>query len=177
MMALLRLVWSLCLLKASPSDMPHSVLLLMIFVILEFLLASFQLTFFLGFEIAITQASVLIGVLVAYIYSVLLTGSKASRFVQTATSLLAVNVLLDCLHMPVLIINEHITATGQPTLGLILFSVIVFIYIIALNIWLIMITSHVFARALDAAFSTGLLVTVAMLALNVVSVAFLQHYS
>ena len=135
-------------------------------------------------EIAVVHAIVLVGMIIAFIYFILLTGNKSDRFIQTATTLFAVNVLNNLLHLPVLIIANHVISphvanqviiTQQHPLLLLLFTVFALFYIIALNIWLILITAYVFSSALEKPLLTGLLITIAMLGVNVLGTAFLMN--
>lgn len=175
MSALFRLIWSICRLEAGPEQMPYSPVLLTILMICEFILAWYQFSLQLGMEVAIVHAIILVGIFMVFIYLTLLMGKKPKRFIQTATSLLAVNVLINLLHMPVLILGDLLIYQGQNPLIIFLFTPTALIYIIALNIWLIMITAHIFARTMDTTFSTGLLITIAMLGVNVIGFVFLTN--
>ena len=141
MMALLKLFWEICLLRKGPQDVPVSRHLLFIVILLgisidivnlSIALPDAQLPAMLG--MSLSYSAVLIVTLSVLLY---LLGYRA-RILQTMTALFASGVIISLCSLPFIIVLGVIERPGM--FGLI---------ILALQIWSLVVASHILSKALN----------------------------
>ena len=141
MMALLNLFWGICLLRKGPQDLPASRHLLVMVILLGILidlvnlsvaLPEVQLPAMLG--MSLSYSLVLITTLSVLLYLL----GYAARILQTLTALFATGVVISLCSLPFIIV---IGTIERPSM----FSLI----ILALQIWSLVVASHILSKALN----------------------------
>lgn len=159
-------IWSICQLRAGPQSMPYSKGLLATLLLLTLLVNVLQLTSSLALDAAINQTGVMILSTVMFTYLILSIRNVANRFVQTLISLLAVSLLINLIMVPMVIMAPFIfhqdVAESIRFIGTFLYLVILFF----INLWLVLISAHIYHHALNISFFSGVLVTLALFGLN-----------
>lgn len=160
---LLTAYWDVCLLRRSPEDTPHSWLLLGTFSALYFLLMQLQWHFqTLPAEYTIKNPVVsgLLLMVANYLYLGLLLTllSKLNRFVQTATTIMAVHSIMHTMLMPLILIMSHMlvfSASGtaqpiEPNAGNLLLMIIMGVLSLVITIWQLVAIIHVLGKSMNA---------------------------
>lgn len=151
--ALLKLFWSICLLRHGPQDLPTSYPLLK-FCLLAYIVSG--LLFLLSgiAQISLFQALLLIlldtGVLVGLTYLILNILGHLARLVQTVTALAGVGAILQVIALPLgwwfLQTDEGIPPGALPALLWLM-----------LLVWSVAITGHILRHAFSVSFPFGVL--------------------
>lgn len=144
MNALLTLFLNLCFFKKGPQDIPASKELFYALIIAYAIISTLLL--FIGndrFDILL-QVAVEIALMLGFCWSLLFITKRTTRYQQTASALLATDVLISFLALPAMIL---LYSQG---------TAIVFLIIILLMIWHWFISAHIFSQALGQPFYFGL---------------------
>lgn len=144
MRRMVSLFWDICLLKKAPQDVPHSHVLLVIVVAVGFMVDNLNLGFAapkIGFPTVIWVVLLHISIFLGSLAVLLTLMGYAPRIVQTLTSLVGSGVIISLIAMPVLIISS-MTEKIEVAMG---FSIVLFM----LNIWSLVVTTHIFRHALS----------------------------
>ncbi len=167
MAQLLTTIWRICRFKAGPQDLPSS-LPLFIGLLLSNAIINLLALSLDGLNIDIVRQSiVLLIVPISFNYAVLSISKHKERFLQTITAQNAVNVLLSLLIIPLLMVHPHAPLTEQSTTSDVIISLFYIIVFLSFNVWLILITAHIYRHALSIRFMYGLLITFALMGINV----------
>lgn len=170
MTALITLLWDICRLRKGPEDMPYSPMLLGWLVGISVLLGWYQFSYRAEFAVALWHAILMLSASMMFTALILYVKGHLSRLVQTLTAIIGVNVLMNIIVMPLVLLQPFLVVTEPvKTFNFTLFLILVVVMIqLFLNVWLIIITAHIFRRALDTNFATGALVAIAMLGLDII---------
>jgi hypothetical protein len=148
MMALLRLFWNLCLFQQAPQDIPCSkallTLLVLIYVVVAFLVLLPQADVLKN----LLEVSVEISVIFAFVWLLLATVGKLSRYTQVLCAFLGSDALISLFAMPVLLStadSESVTIGAMSVL-------------LALMLWHWLVCGHIIRHALSQPLSLGLAV-------------------
>lgn len=161
MHALFQLFWSIATFKKGPDAVPYSWPLLALVALMNFLMAWHQFSYRVPIHSAALFAGILILILAGFSCLVLAVKGHASRCQQTITALLGVNFLINMLLYPLILLGPLLQ--WLPVL-----VYFILMAVLALNVWLLMITGHIYARALVLPFIAGLLVAVALLGIDII---------
>ncbi|GAB4393800.1 MAG: hypothetical protein Tsb005_13630 [Gammaproteobacteria bacterium] len=171
MKAIIRLFWQVCLLRLGPQDLPYSTTLFSLIILGYVGVNLAQGTFYQPLTSAIWQTCILLSVDLLFLAVVLYLRTKIARYIQTACAILGVNTLINVLILPVALIHVTFIAQINNELALFALGMLFLILVLGINIWLIVINSHIFRHALDVPFAGGLFVALALMASD-----FLAYY-
>ncbi|MCU7879582.1 MAG: hypothetical protein KZQ66_17290 [Candidatus Thiodiazotropha sp. (ex Lucinoma aequizonata)] len=148
MKALLITAVELCLLRRAPQDLPSSVFLLRLMVVLNLLLGILILVANQsGIVSAVLETLFELVLMFAVIYIAMSLMGKLPRFIQTATAIL-LSSLLPCLLMLLLIVWGYRSEPPEP--GLLLLVPV---------IWIIVVLGHIIRHTFVLPFSIGIAAT------------------
>ena len=164
----LQLIWRICKLQAGPEDVPHSNILLIGIVILSVLLGWLPMLLQKGLAAGLMTVVATLTVMVLFVYAVLQIRGLARRFVQTLTAIVSVDILIKLVALPFLILMAWMIAVKPEDSVLNTVSFLYLIVILVVNVWGIIVTAHIFRRALNTRFIVGLLITFAMIGLEMI---------
>ena len=168
MYQLIFLFWNICRLRARPEEIPYSTNLLWILVFFNILLGWGQLVIQ---EIAIEalfHSVILIGFALFFTVAVLQFKQMGSRVVQTLSAIMGTGLILSILITPLLVSQHYLIQMTQPfPLWAHVLSSITVILMLGVNVWILIITAHIFRHALDTRFAIGMLVTIALVGFNI----------
>lgn len=145
MFDLIKLLFDICLLKKAPQNLPYSLHLLKILVIISIALNFLLLKMSIYWFPALLKGVVGVLLLCGFSWICLFFSRKQARFCQTTSALLGVDALLDCFALPVIatmVLNQD--------------SLLAFLVMIVLIIWHWVITGHIMRNALEQSFSFSL---------------------
>ncbi|MCF6250310.1 MAG: hypothetical protein L3J75_03425 [Methylococcaceae bacterium] len=144
MYELIKLFFSICLLKKGPQDIPASIwllrLLIIVYVCVNFLILIISTDVFN----AVLQVFVEVLLILGLTWMILFFASKLARFQQTVSALMATDALISFLALPAMA-----TLVGQGT-------AMAFFAIVLLMLWQWLVSGHIFNNALDQPFTFGL---------------------
>jgi hypothetical protein len=154
MFKLTALLFEICLLKKAPQDLPYSVNLLKILVVINifvnFLLANISL----NWTDAIISAVAGVLLLTGFSWICLFFNHRQARFCQTTCALLGTDALISLFNLPVI-------ATIMLTQ-----SALAFLVMLGLIIWYWVITGHIMRNALEQSFIFSLGLTLLYLLIS-----------
>lgn len=141
----LKLFFDICRLKKEPQDIPNSVWLLRLLIIIYILISFF--TLFLSTDVinAILQVIVEISLLLGLTWIILWLAKKSERYQQTSCALIGTDALLSFIALPAI---ATMTLGQNSGLGL--------IAIIILMLWHWLVSGYIFGKALAQPFIFGL---------------------
>lgn len=139
---LLKLFIDICLLKKGPQDIPVSNWLFRLLIIICTFVDGIILVLSRHDLNAILQAMVEVILILGLTWVILNVAKKQARFQQTVSALLATDILISLLALPIMLINNG--------------SGFVFLIIILLMIWHWVVSGHIFSHALGKPFTFGL---------------------
>jgi hypothetical protein len=144
MYELIKLFFSICLLKKGPQDIPASSwlfrLLIIVYVCVSFLILILSSDVFN----AILQVFVEVLLILGLTGMILFFASKLARFQQTVSALMATDALISFFALPAMA-----TLVGQGT-------ALAFFAIVLLMLWHWLVSGHIFSNALNQPFTFGL---------------------
>ena len=170
MKPLIKLFWSICLLRRGPDDVPYLVPLLAITWIINLLLGWVQFSYRSPLFLALFQSTLVLIITTVFCYTVLYIKSFTNRFVQTLTALMGTTAVINLLIFPLIILQPYIVAQ-QSAIPIPLLSLIQMFYLLAviiMNVWLIMVMVHIFSLSLEVNYMFGLALTIALLGLDII---------
>lgn len=176
---LLKRYWRVSIFKDTPENTPYSAFLLVlaafvffILILLQWSIADIKQQF--RFSTSVFAALSLVASYFAYSFLLLTCYNKASRMVQTLTSLLASHVLIHFFAVPLLLITPLLMSTepGQP--GTLALSILYVILTLVLTAWQFLVTAHIYKSALDLEYFAAVLASFGLLACNILTVSFWQ---
>jgi hypothetical protein len=170
-------LFDLCRFRRGPEDMPYAPWLL---VVLLFVSGALQVGFNLhdGFKPALVVAAPVAGLAVIAAVFLLLRGrGMAERFVQTATALVAVNLLFDLpiklltLLLPMPVLEQYWTSPGAKLPVLTGIQTLVVMAVAALEVWRLCVWIGTLRRSLGLTLAAGVLVFLLLVFVNLVVAA------
>ncbi|STX51914.1 Uncharacterised protein [Legionella busanensis] len=174
--SLLKRYWQVIILKETPANTPHSFFLLglvtliyLTILVTQWTIADVKGTYSLTNSI-FTGMSLLLSFGV-YTKIILYLYKKGNRFAQTVTSLLMVNLIIHCLAFPLLFMTSYLLQADFKQTNMLLFTFIYIICTLILSIWQFIAITHVYRCALELSFFPAMLVSVGLLATNILTVS------
>lgn len=161
MRALVQLFWFIATFKKGPDSVPYSWPLLIVSLLINVLMAWHQFGYRVEIHMAFLYALLLVGIMVGFSFLVLLIKGHAERSVQVITALMGVNILINAFLYPLIFISPII----QMVPVLLYFILMI---VISLNVWLLMITAHIYSRALVLPFLGGVVIAVALFGVDLI---------
>ncbi len=117
---------------------------------------------------ALFHSVILIGFAMLFTYGVLQFKQMGGRVVQTLSALMGTGLILSVLMTPLLISQHFLIQINQPyPLWAHIMSSITVLLMLGINVWILIITAHIFMAALDTRFAIGMLVTIALVGFNI----------
>ncbi|MBS0358103.1 MAG: hypothetical protein JSS53_02365 [Proteobacteria bacterium] len=182
--SLAKLFRDVCLLKKGPQDIPYSVFLLILLCFLDFgqtLLfdmglnkvqkALDTLTLINSFKAILRLASSGL-----FVFIVLQIKQLSSRWIQTFTTMVGCNVLINIVAFPLIVLLFTIMPTEEAAAPSSMLSSLIFIFtiisVIAAGVWSILVNAHIFKHALNIKFFMGVLMTFACSGFTILIVNF-----
>lgn len=159
MQALIFRFFDICLLRAGPQDLPSSLFLLRLVVVLSVIvgtLLNLQTEEF-GQSLMISLFNVVW--LTAFLYFSLQWRGKLTRFRQTVIAMMGTNVILGLLMMPFLynLVAAEINNESAP---------VAFQFFLLLVVWDITVFAHIIRHSLDIRFAYGFIISFGYLILS-----------
>lgn len=151
---LLRLFFDICLLKAKPQDVPVSSALLLLALLLGVVSEVPGIAGSVGGLLPAIIISLLDAVLISVLLYIFLSlMNLSSRFVQTATAMFGIGVIINLLMLPVIrVLDVSPKDSNVMHLGSMLY--------IALLIWSMVIMGHILRHSFNLRLSSGVLIAV-----------------
>lgn len=171
--------WDICLFKDSPENTPYSISLMVLSSILLILLMTIEwdYSYFNSSEDLINNAFISICLVISYIiytYLTLYFKGLTSRLVQTVTSLYCINIIIHILVVPLLIIAPYLSLINLRNPFLIFVGILYLFFSLGLSVWQFVIIAHIYKFALNTTAIQSVLAAFGLMAVNVLTVSFLQ---
>ena len=150
MAALFKRFLNICLLSNGPQDIPHSIILFRILVVL------YLLTALAGWSVKLELATALLAsitdvlMLLVFIQLMLMGFAKSERFIQTASAMLGIGVIFQVLELPLMHVFVAEQQNASAEVGFIL---------LALYSWNLAIFAHIFREALSVRLLAAFIIT------------------
>ncbi|MDO9269715.1 MAG: hypothetical protein Q7T96_11480 [Methylobacter sp.] len=147
MFEVIKLLFDICLFKKGPQNLPPSVWLLRLLVVVDVIVSFLMISIHTNWLNSLLQAIVGALLVVGFSWVMLYAGRKSERFYQTSCALLGTDALISFFALP-----------GMASMMIGGGSLLVFTITIALMIWHWAVTGHIFRNALGQTwtFSLGL---------------------
>ncbi len=160
----------ICLFQKGPEDLPYSLTALIMAFSANALLTIFQFSIQKPVSDALWQGLLIVLLTMFYCYLILFLRGRGERFVQTAMALMLTGFMLSLLLMPIVFINPIFQPVVLPNFLKLILSVLVIAWLLLLQIWSVLVYSHIFRRSLDLAFFYGLLITLGLVGIEIIVV-------
>ncbi|TRX03558.1 hypothetical protein [Candidatus Methylobacter oryzae] len=147
MFEVIMLLFDICLFKKSPQDLPYSVWLLRLLIVIDVIVSFLMISLHAGWAVSLLQAVAGALLLVGFSWLMLYVARKWGRFYQTASALLGTDAMISFLALP-----------GMASMSIGVGAWLAFAITIALMIWHWLVTGYIFRNALEQSwtFSLGL---------------------
>jgi len=147
MFEVIKLLFDICLFKKGPQDLPPSIGLVRLLVVIDIIISFLMISINAGWLNALLQAIVGALLVVGFSWLMLYVDRKPERFYQTSAALLGTDALISFLALP-----------GMASMMIGRGSLLAFTITIILMIWHWAVTGHIFRNALGQTwtFSLGL---------------------
>lgn len=169
--------WRLSILKETPESSPYSIFLLVITGILFSLIMMIQWSF-TEFDFArdwlvsFMMAMSLNLSFILYTFAILKLQNLGSRFVQTATCLFGVYIIVHIVATPLFLIDPYLSTANLKN-PIFLFIGMIYLFItLGLSIWQFIITAHIFKFALSTTPVKSVLAAFGLMAVNILTISF-----
>jgi hypothetical protein len=156
MLALFDLFWDICLLRKGPEDVPASLALLKLSLLVYGITGLLIMLVSMELAPALLQTALDMALLGGLTYGVLSRRGYRTRFVQTLTALAGVGALLASITLPVVFWMDKETVDGSEA-GL---PLLVFLLLLG---WSIAVVSHILQHALSISRNQSILYTLGYL--------------
>lgn len=151
MYALIKPFVDLCLLRASPQDLPASPVLLGISVLAYFVAGWLLSAAVYGPGVGLLQTLADISFLSAYTYLFLWLNSRVERFTQTLTALLGAGAIITVVAIPLSTSVSRAVGSGEPVNGAAGLG-----YLLLMG-WLVVVYAHIYRHAFSKSWAMGLM--------------------
>ncbi|MCW8397651.1 hypothetical protein OQJ26_02470 [Legionella sp. PATHC038] len=171
--------WDICLLKDSPENTPYSVTRMVLSGVLLALLMTLEwnYSYFNSSEDMVNNLFISVCLVISYIiytYLILYFKGLTSRLIQTVTSLYCINIIIHILVIPLLILAPYLSLIHLRH-PIFLFMGIVYLFLsLGLSVWQFVITAHIYKYALSTTAIQSVLAAFGLIAVNILTVSFLQ---
>lgn len=166
-MQIVRLCWDLCLLRKGPQDFPYSIVLFVFVLLINALISFLLLVWQYTLRNSLLQIALMLLLTTAFTQVVLRLKNKETRFIQTTTALFASSTVISLLAFPLWLFQFYFLKDAEQNLLNALLGLIFLAVFIGLNIWVLIVTAHIFKSALEIPFFAGLLVTFGFVGIHV----------
>jgi hypothetical protein len=167
MAALIAFLWRVITFRATPDQMPKSRELLIVFFVLHWLtslLISYLVAPTLQIKIEFSTIAMLnflsLVVFLIYIHTVLVIQKLSSRFVQTMTTLLGVEILFALLVVLPMFLLQPSAAQGLIKPEIFLLAILYLFIMFVSSIWMFIVLGYILSKALDTKISIGILLII-----------------
>jgi hypothetical protein len=156
MRELLYLLRDLCQLKRGPQDWPYSPTLLGVLIAINLLLV-LTIGQFKHEELLFPRAAFTAALTMGALYGLLAARDLRSRFVQTASAIVACSIVFDVLFLPVIFLLVPVPADAKQLTP----QQVMLVWLgLGLGIWKVSIDAHIVRHALAIPFAAGFVVVV-----------------
>ncbi len=145
MFDIITLIFNICLFKKAPQDLPYSVLLLKLLILIDLLISFLMFSIEVGFFKAFLQALVGVFLVLASAWLTVTIAKKPQRFCQAASALVGADALISFFALP-----------GMATMMTGYSSDLAFWVMTALMIWHWLVTGHIIRHVLEQTLAFGL---------------------
>ncbi|MGR9012870.1 MAG: hypothetical protein ACU83U_04420 [Gammaproteobacteria bacterium] len=147
MFEIIKLLFNICLFTKGPQNLPSSVWLLRILVVIDVIVSFLMVSISTDWLTSLLQAIVSALLIIGFSWLMLYVGRKRERFYQTTTALLGTDALIGFIALP-----------GMASMMIGKGILLAFIVTIGLMIWHWAVTGHIIRNALGQSltFSLGL---------------------
>lgn len=152
------LVFEMCQLRRGPDDMPHSKTLFAVLVGASMLLDVVIGAFSGGVSDSLSRSLVSTGLVLVLCWIALALRHLGSRYLQTASALVACSVVFSLLILPLAWLSGPVPA---PPAELTSLQTLLGGVMLAIVAWNLVVNAHIVRRALDAPFALGLALVLA----------------
>lgn len=153
----LGLFWDIARLRASPADLPASVVLLGLVLVLNLLLSVFYLQMIAeGEPYARLLFSIAFGLLLCW--SVLRLWQREARFLQTAIAIYGTDALLTIVMLPIAVLLKQALAQDPATAS----TQFLFLIWLSVLVWSLVILGHILRSALELPLLGGVSLALAL---------------
>jgi hypothetical protein len=142
---IIKLLFEICLFKKGPQDMPYSVWLLRLLMVVYASVTALMLSIHFERLAVFLQLAIDILLVVGFVWLLLSVSRRLGRFNQTLSSVLGTDAMISFMALP-----------GMATLELRQGGLTVLLIIFALMAWHWAVLGHIISKALDKALSFGL---------------------
>ena len=163
MAALFRKFWDICLLSVGPQDIPYSRGLLKALLLLYFFIETISWLASEDFAWAVLVTGLDILILFLFVYLILKAFNKTSRFVQTASSFLAVGSLFQLLELPLMYMLEYGRQNESAGAD-------VALVLIGLYSWSLAVFAHIFRQALEVRMLSAFVLTLCYVLITITAI-------
>lgn len=153
-MILIQHFLNICLLRASPADIPTSTWLLNVSLLAYFIVGAVVSSIDYGLTIGLMSSLADTVVMMLACWILLKIRSMPARYMQTLTAMAGTGSILGIVAYPVLWMYQQVGEQGQLS-SLVLLAVLVLVF------WSVMVTAHIFRQALEIKAGTAAVITVA----------------
>ncbi len=173
---LIKRYWDVSCFKETPDNTPYSLLLLLLvaccfllLVVMQWMLAdveglfTFSTALLAGFTLLLSYGLYTLGLL--YVFKV------SNRTVQGLTCLLAGHALVHLFAFPLLLLAPLFAVAQMPALLAFILGVIYLVLTLALTIWQLMVSVHIYKHALSIAYFPAVLASLGLVACNILMVS------
>lgn len=154
MAELLKRIFNICLLTKGPQDLPYSVLLMRLLLLVYFITGLLSLLTSVSLNLALVVMLVDVGLLLLFSWLCLQAFRLTSRFVQMITALSAVGSLFNLLSVPLLAQIQLASSTGQMS------GELSFLLLFLIS-WNLAVIAHIFREAFSVRLLAAFVLTLA----------------
>ena len=154
MSELLKRIFNICLLTRGPQDLPYSVLLMRLMLLIYFVTGLASLLTTVSSNVAVLVMLVDVGILLLFSWLCLRAFRMSSRFVQMMTALTGVGSLFHLLSVPLLAQIKIASASGQVA------GELSFLLLFLIS-WNLAVIAHIFREAFGVRLLAAFVLTLA----------------
>jgi len=155
------ITYDICRIRKGPQDLRHSLNLVGLLFLLNFVLPSFSFYFLYKGLVGIGVAILFTIFPLALTYLVLSLTKKSTRFLQTIAALLATNLFIEIIALAIILVGATLAAISPHFMGLVLQ-----LSMIGLLVWQIYIQANIFKQALSQSLLVGMAASLVILFAN-----------
>lgn len=153
----------ICLFKSGPADIPASHWLFKLSLIIYFIIGVIVSRVDSNWEISLFTSLIDLVVMIAFTAILLKSRGMLNRYQQTVTAMAGAGSCLGIVAIPVLVLFNSVSEQVQT-------SSLVMLLVIALMLWSLMITAHIFRQALEIKAGTAVMITIIYTILSLIAV-------
>ena len=159
MQALIFRFFDICILRAGPQDLPSSLFLLRLIVVLSAIVGTFLNLPTEGFSQSLAISLFGVVILTAFLYIGLKLRNKLSRFRQTVIAAMGTSIILDLILMPFVYTLYAAQLDGES-------SPIALQMLLLILLWGVTVFAHIIRHSFEIRFGYGFIVSLGYLVLS-----------